>query len=135
MAEIITFPDTVHALCGFVRTKLDEYGPAVPVGVLVPNPRPSTFVTLQRVGGIRRNLVVDEPSIAVEAWAASEAAAYDLAALVRGIVYSAAGQPVGDVGTIYSVNEVGGLTSLPDPTSAQHRYTFTVAVAVRGAAI
>ena len=129
MAEAIIFPDVIKALASLLRTAL-----AVPVGTNVPNPRPTAFVLLRRVGGQRRSLVVDQPTVAVEAWHANEVAATALAQLARAHIHAAVGTSLPAVGTVYRVDEFAGPASLPDPDSDQARVTFTVSIAVRGSA-
>lgn len=134
MAELVVFPDITAAVIDFVRAQLVAAGSSAPVTMRVPNPRPGAFVTIQRVGGVRRNLVVDEATLTVEAWGSTEPAAHDLAQLARAAVHAAVGQ-VTSAGTIYRTGEFAGPASLPDPDSDQPRYTFTVTVAARGTAI
>lgn len=125
---VVVFPDAVAA----VTSRL-----AAVVGVettsRVPNPRPAEFILVRRVGGPRRDLVTDEATLTIEAWAQSEEAAHDLAQLARAHVHAMAGSTHGDV-VIYKVGEFAGPAWMPDPDSTQPRYTLTVTVAVRGAA-
>lgn len=126
--EVIVFPDAAAIVIGHLAGELDP-----PVLPRIPNPRPDTFVTVQRVGGPRRNLVTDAATLAIEAWAPTEEAAHDLAQLARGHVAAMVGDLFAGV-PVYRVDEFSGPQLLPDPTSDQPRYTFTVAVATRGAA-
>ena len=130
--ELVIFPDTVEALCDYVRTGLDTLGPAIPVGTRVPKPRPDLFVRIERVGGARRNLAIDEPTVVFEAWGTDEGAAHDLAQQVRALVFGSVRQQT-SAGMIYRVAESAGPASLPDPDTDQARFTFTMSVAVRGA--
>ena len=125
MIETIVFPDAVELVCDHLRTLLAP----TPVVSRVPTTRPATFVRVQRVGGVRRNLVTDEPTLTVEAWAATEQAAQDLSQLARAHIYAMPGG-----GDVYRVTEIGGPVLLPDPLSDQPRYSFTVAVATVGTA-
>jgi hypothetical protein len=127
--EPVVFPDAVAVVTTYLDSVLTE-----PVGNKVPNPRPTAFVVCDRVGGARRNLVVDDANVVVEAWAAADADAHDLAQLARAHVLSLPGQVVGGV-PVYDVDELGGPGNQPDPLSGQSRYVFTVQVAVRGTAI
>lgn len=127
MVELIVFPDTVALLCGVLE---DEC--AVPAGTRVPNPRPATFLRLDRTGGPRQTLVSDAAQVTVESWAASEAAAHDLAQLARAVLHTLPGTVVDGV-AVYRVDEVSGPANLPDPLSDQARYSQTFAVHVRGA--
>ena len=121
MIEVIVFPDAVQLVCDHLRTQLAP----TPVVSRVPTTRPASFVKVERVGGVRRNLVTDEPTLTVEAWAATEQAAQDLCQLARAHIYAMPGD-----GQVYRVTEIGGPVLLPDPLSDQPRYTFTVALAV-----
>lgn len=132
MTELVIFPDAVEALCDYVRTALDVLGPAIPVGTRVPKPRPDLFVRFERVGGARRNLVIDEVSVVVEAWGSDEGAAHDLAQQVRAILFASVRQQT-SAGMIYRVIESAGPASLPDSDTDQARFTLTMSVAVRGA--
>ena len=48
----------------------------------VPNPRPTEFITVERTGGSRTDVVVDNPTLAVQCWSSSRAAASELALAV-----------------------------------------------------
>ena len=102
-----------------------------PVRTRVPNPRPAEFVRVERLGGTRRNVVTDEALISVEAWAATEQDAHDLAQLARGWLHAAQGSTVAGFGTVYRVDELGGPAHSPDPESGQERFTFSVQLALR----
>jgi hypothetical protein len=130
VAEVIVFPDAEGLVIDYLRDLLD-----VPVSGTVPNPRPGEFVTVRRLGGVRRNLVTDAPMLTVEAWAAGDVAAHDLAQLARAHVHAMARASVLTEPAVYRVVEIAGPGHLPDPVSAQSRYVFTVEVAVRGAAL
>lgn len=129
MGEAIVFPDAVAVVCTFLTEMLDER-----VEPRIPNPRPARFVVVQRVGGPRRNLVVDEALLTIEAWGINEADAHDLAQLARAWVNAMPGEVIDDA-TVYLVTEASGPQLLPDPLSGQPRYSFTTAVAMRGDAI
>ena len=123
--ETIVFPDAVQLVCDHLRAALTP----TPVVSRVPTTRPASFVRVRRVGGVRRNLVTDEPTLTVEAWAASEQAAHDLSQLARAHIYAMPGG-----GDVYRVTEFAGPALLPDPLSDQSRFTFTVSVATVGEA-
>lgn len=125
-----TFPDSAAAVISVVDAAVAE-----PVRSRPPNPRPAAFVTVRRVGGVRRNLVVDEATLSVEAWAATEQAAHDLAQQARAAIHAAQGTVVAGYGTCYRSDEVGGPVWDPDPESEQARYSFSVSVAFRGSSV
>jgi hypothetical protein len=130
MPEIVVFPDAVYEVGSYLASRLTARGDATPVYSRVPNPRPATFVRVIRTGGPRRNLVVDDAQITVEAWAATDEAAHDLAQLCRAILLASPG----DSDLIRDVGEVGGPGLQPDPDSNTPRYVFTHLVALRGSA-
>lgn len=134
MGETIVFPDVEALLVDHLTERLAALGDAATVHVTVPNPRPSRFVLVPRVGGPARNLVVDSATIATECWAATPGQAHDLCQLVRGLIHATAGRTIGGI-TVYAVGEVAGPANFPDPLSSQPRYIFTASVQCRGAAI
>jgi hypothetical protein len=125
--EPIVFPDSTLVAVTHLRTELAP----TPVHASIPMTRPAAFVHVRRLGGVRRNLVVDEALLAVEAWAGTAEAAHDLAQAARAHLHAMVGVTVGSV-PVYRVDEAAGPQYLPDPASLQDRYTFTVTVAVRG---
>ena len=127
MSEPITFPDAVAACVEIIGDAV-----AYPTATRIPNPRPNNFVVMSRVGGTRRNLVVDEAYVAVEAWGATEAEAHDIAQDARAAMHAAVGVATITYGTVYRVDEFAGLAYSPDPESGHHRYVFTITVALRG---
>jgi len=133
MPEVIVFPDVAAAVIAGLEAELAARSNTTPVRSRVPDPRPATFVRVRRIGGPRRNLVVDDATVVVEAWAADEASGHDLAQLCRGIVHSFAGSTIADT-TIYRVDEIAGPGLLPDPVSEQTRWTFTLQISARGTA-
>ncbi len=133
--ERILFPDAAAAAIGALNAQLGALGfTGVPVRSRVPNPRPTRFVLVFRTGGVGVNIVTDAAQLTIEAWATSDVEAHDLAQVARAILTGIEGT-VTDGVTVYGVDEFGGPGYLPDPVSAQSRYTFTVAVAVRGAPV
>jgi hypothetical protein len=133
MTEVIVFPDAEAVVVDYLRTELDARGPAIPVGTRVPNPRPSIFVQVERQGGPRRNIVVDDAQIGISAWADRQQDAQDLVQLCRGLLWAAVGTTQGGV-QVHRVEEFAGPALLPDPLSDQPRYVLTVQISLRGAA-
>lgn len=127
MAERIVFADVVDLMLGVIA----EAVPGIPAGTLVPNPRPPSFVVARRAGGERTSVVVDTAVVTVEAWAATPAAAADLAEQCRAAIHAAEGTVVEGV-PVYRVDDVGAPSDLPDPLSDQPRYQLSVLVATRG---
>lgn len=126
MTDLWVFPDGEQLLIDWLRDRMGET-----VEPRIPNPRPSEWIRVLRVGGPQRDLVTDQPTLVVEAWADDDVDARDLIQLARAHVRAIRGE-VFDGVTVYGVNEVAGPANLPDPTSAQPRWTFTVQVALRG---
>jgi hypothetical protein len=99
----------------------------------VPNPRPSAFRRVRCVGGARRNLIVERARFTFECWAATKAAASDLARLTRMDVEALRYTTVNGV-RIYRIAEVSRPVDLPDPDSDQERFTFEMEISLRGSA-
>jgi metal-dependent amidase/aminoacylase/carboxypeptidase family protein len=132
--ERILFPDAAAAVIGALNTQLPALGfTSVPVRSRVPNPRPSRFVLVFRTGGPRANVVTDSAQLTIEAWAASDVDAHDLAQAARAVLIGMEGAVTGGV-TVYGIDEFSGPAFLPDPESDQSRYTWTASVNVRGVA-
>lgn len=65
---------------------------SVPVSGDVPSPVPESFVTVEKTGSERSNLI-NSATIAVQSWAASRAAAADLCAQVESVMDSLSAEP------------------------------------------
>lgn len=127
MNEVLVFPDAVEVAKAIIG---DFYAD---VYARVPAQRPAEFIRLRRTGGTRANLVVDAATVVVEAWAADEHRAMELAQLARGWLHAAAGTTT-DTTPIYRVLEFSGPAVLPDPESDQARVTQTLQLHLRGTA-
>lgn len=119
-------PDTTAAVITALRP-----GVAVPCVSKVPHPRPPTFVTVQRTGGVSRTRVSDSAQLTFECWDATDEAAQDLAQHVRQLAHELADGTARAGVVIYRVDEFAGPAYLPDPESYQSRYTFTLLVHAR----
>lgn len=86
-----------------------------------------------RTGGPRVNIVTDAAQLTIEAWGNADADAHDLAQACRAVLIGLEATVTGGV-TIYGYDEFSGPAFLPDPDSAQSRYTWTATVNVRGEA-
>lgn len=124
--NVVTYLDTAAIIIEALTDLLD-----VPVSGSVPQDRPDTFVTVRRVGGPRLNLVADDATLTVEAWAESDTEANTLAEQASAAIRSLRGSSLDGV-AVYRITEPSGPVELPDPVSEQHRSTFTVTVALRG---
>ena len=132
--ETIVFPDATLATVTLLRSGLTALASTATVGAIVPNPRELPFVTVRRLGGVKRNLVVDSATVTVECWAAQDEDAHDLAQLCRALIHAAQGTTVGAV-QVYQTAEIGGPASLPDPDSNDSRYVATYEIGTRGSAV
>lgn len=128
---VVVMPDAVDVIVGYLQTTLPTYGFDVAVRDRVPEERPASFVIVRRVGGVRRNVVTDEPMLVVEAWAQRHQDAADLAELCRALMHSLPGT-VQDGVACYRTTDVSGPQLLPDGLSSQPRYSLTIQVAMRG---
>src|SRR5690554_4018745 len=129
--EVIIFPDVEDFLRQHLEDELPRFGQSVPVHIQIPNPRPDAFVTVPRVGGPRRNLVVDTATISVESWHIRPKQALQLAQVVRGVVNALPGQTLGGH-PVYRVDEFTGPGNLPDGLSSHARYTQAFSIFIRG---
>lgn len=132
--EVIVFPDVEQLLVEWLPGRLQAAGITVTVVTAVPSPRPAEFVRVLRVGGTAAEFYRDRATMLVEAWAGLESRAYEIAAVCRGLINALPGFDIGGYPPVYKVEEASGPANLPDPTSAQHRYTATYALHVRGVA-
>ncbi|MFG3036858.1 hypothetical protein ACGFYZ_08140 [Streptomyces sp. NPDC048330] len=123
-------PDAVAVVTAYLRAALVAAGEPVPVVSRIPATRPPRFVRVERVGGTRQTVVSDRPRLDIHAWGETEAAAADLAELVRALVHAVPGVRSGV--TVYTVREVGGPMWLPDDQTSTPRYAFAVEIHMRG---
>ena len=112
-------PDFVEALRAHIEDVL-----GVPVYAQMPNPRPASFVYLDRSGGPLA-LSSDSPLVTFEAWAPSKQRAYLLAQRLREHVVRCLPPLVGGV-RVVSRREVTGLSYEPPAVSGAFRYRLTI---------
>lgn len=124
----VFFPDAVDLVCAYLTEEL-----AATVVPRVPQDRPAEFILVRRVGGVRRDIVTDEATLVVEAWAATDEAAHDLAQQARGYLHVLRGRTIEGV-AVYGCAESAGPALLPDPESRSPRYTQTIVLRTRGSA-
>ncbi len=134
--EEILFPDVEQLLHDYLTARLSAVGDSASVHTRVPETRPARFVLVPRVGGIADfgKIVVDDATIGFECWAETPALAYNLASKVRAFVRGLPGQIIGGT-PIYKIQEYAGPANLPDATSRQARYVYTVSISFRGQAL
>ena len=127
---MLVFPDVEALLTAWLRGQLT----GVTVGNKLPNPRPDPFVLIQRHGGVRQTVVTDAAQVGLECWAGRDYEAHDLLQQCRSLLlYQIPGQILSGY-TVYRVDEVGGPSNLPDPTSSMPRWVMELQVHVRGLA-
>lgn len=124
---VVAFGDLVALLIERLSSAV-----VVPVHKRVPNPRPESFVTVQRSGGSARDLVVDDGLYTIECWGNSDEVVADLVSVIRGELLALAGQRLSDGTQIYRVSEAGGPVDLPDSLSDSPRVRWTIEVQSRG---
>lgn len=129
-AEAIAFEDAVKVGQAGLRPALAARGETCPVVSKVPSPRPARFVRLQRVGGVRRDTVTDQPWLDVHCWAETDEASMQLAILVRALFGSMRGRHGG--ATIHNTGEIGGPHPMTDQSSGRPYAAFTVWLDLRG---
>lgn len=130
--SVLTYPDIERVLVDILAEELDAT-----VALQVPRNRPDdapAFVVVRRLGGVRTGVVTDDPMVTIEAWAPNRTEAFDLVEQARTIVSGLAGSERDGV-TFYTATETSGPTNLPDPDSAQPRYTITLILRVRGSEV
>lgn len=131
MVYVALFPDAPERIADAIQVRhRAAFGSQLVTTNRTPNPRPAEFVKVIGVGGVRRDLVTDVPTLAVEAWAASRSRAAALAQEVRAIIHSLEGATFAGY-TVQDVDEYAGPGDLPDPLSDQSRYSGTYAVTIR----
>lgn len=128
---IVVFPSITDAWVMHLRQAFADLDESAEVHDRIPAERPTSFVTLVRGGGPRHDIVTDNPTVLVEAWAEDDETAHDLAQLARALLFATAGSVVQGV-TVYRVDEFAGPANLPDPESSQSRFVFTLSPRVRG---
>lgn len=138
--EVIVFPDAETLIVRYLNTAFLSYGgytsPLLKAYTKVPKTRPDRFVKILRVGGTQKSLVQDTPTLAVESWSTNVIEAANIAQLVRGLLHAIDTVTYQTVTyQFYRPQEFSGPANLPDPDSAQERYTQTFSVGVRGSAL
>lgn len=124
MAEGVLFPDVELAVCNALRNPLI----GLPVGNKVPATRPAEFVRVLRTGGLRESMRSEAAQITVEAWAGTEARASLILSQCRAVLNRSDG-------VLFGVHELSGPINLPDPSTAQIRYTMSFQVRARGTSV
>lgn len=123
------FPDPEAAVVTFLNTRLAGAGLGARASTRVPNPRPASLVTVNRVGGSLRSVAHEDAMVTVECWDASSVAASDLARKVASWLVEL------DQGGCHVPQGPDGWAGRPvyleDPVAQVPRYTMTVIVRCR----
>lgn len=109
------------SLCAWLGERL-----GVPCSTQVPEPRPAEFATVERTGG-GYTLGRDNPYLAVQAWAETDAGAYSLALAAREAIAVLAREEIPEV----CQAQVGSIYAFPDPDSRQARYQLDAYLVTR----
>lgn len=131
MTATVLYPTVVALAQTTVAAAIQEWG--APVGYKTPSPLPGVFATVDRFGGTQRTEISEDATIGVECWAGDPATAEAMAQAARYALQQLA-NTVADGVTVYRVSTVAAPRSLPHP-SGKPRYTFSVAIHVRGVAL
>jgi hypothetical protein len=124
----IASPDVNLWFTTWLRSQLAARSETVAANVFVsdetPNPRRDRMVIVRRDGGLRRDYVLEDPSVGVNVWARTKKDCSDLAHLVQALMVSAEAE-----GPIVTVRSVFGPSTIPDESGQPRRYlTFDVTV-------
>lgn len=117
---MIEDPDVEQILIDWAGPALAGRGITVPVAIEL---RGKECVAIYRVGGVRRNLVVDVPTIICEAKAATSSRAFQIIRKLRSLVHELPSAGIG----VNHVEEMAGPALLPRD-DAPNRYTMTLAI-------
>lgn len=120
----VELPAAEAMAVAFARTVL----PSTTVGTKVRKPRPVRYARVWRTGGGALNRAVERAQITVTCGATDAlVASADASALRKAFLNDYTRMPL-----VRGVEEVTGLHYDPDPDTGEDRYTFTVALTIRG---
>ena len=122
MIDVNLFPNS-EALVGVVLRKAMTCG----VYSAIPKKDPVfPLITIHRAGGVPvHKKRLDNPTLQIDAWGSNKTNAYTTAATARQQIFLMEGQMYDDA-FVTSVDDVMGLTWLPDPDTGRDRYLFSV---------
>lgn len=133
MAEVIVHADAALTIqLGLTGAMASVFRDDVPVLGKIPTKRPPEFLLVLAAGGTRRDLVVDVPTIIVEAWAGRPSRAIELAQRARALMHWFT--EIANA-SVYNVSEFAAPGDLPDPLTNHARYTATYSVPMRNARV
>ena len=105
-----------------IETKIIDYlkKKGFQVYANVPSSRPTSFVTVERTGGSHDSVVIDRPTVAIQAWSDKRLSASELAYSVRDVL----------IGMVSEVNickvSINSIYNFPDPASGVSRYQMII---------
>ena len=134
MNDVALFPDATATAISWLR----ELNPDLNIGTDYQADTSAPVVVLRRTGGLQRTLVTDQAYVSVDVWPAdgwtAEQDGHDLAQRLRAQLKNMTAHLIGGV-AVYRVADLGGLARFPDPATERERWTFSLAVTVRGRAL
>ena len=105
-----------------IETKIIDYlkKKGFQVYANVPSSRPTSFVTVERTGGSHDSVVIDRPTVAIQAWSDKRLSASELAYSIRDAL----------IGMVSEVNickvSINSIYNFPDPASGVSRYQMII---------
>lgn len=105
-----------------IETKIIDYlkKKGFQVYANVPSSRPTSFVTVERTGGSHDSVVIDRPTVAIQAWSDKRLSASELAYSIRDAL----------IGMVSEVNickvSINSIYNFPDPVSGVSRYQMII---------
>lgn len=132
--QIVRPHDAQGLVISWLTSTFELLGYSVPVDSRAPQTLPKAFVRVVRTGGFDE-LVTDDATLEVESFVkgTDDAAAFALAADVRGLIVAMDGETVDGV-FVRSAESASGPANLPDPTFPLHqrvRQLFAVSLKMR----
>ena len=105
-----------------IETKIIDYlkKKGFQVYANVPSNRPASFVTVERTGGSHDSVVIDRPTVAIQAWADKRLSASELAYSVR----DALSEMVSETNICKA--SINSIYNFPDPVSGVSRYQMII---------
>lgn len=123
--EVVVAPDPVATVVAYLSDVLE-----VPVKGAVPQEKPATFVSVASTGGAgRRDLVLEEATVSIDAWAETDDDAHALARLIEAHMLMARFNTT----TIRNAFSYGAPGDFPDPLSGTPRARATYSITLRAA--
>ncbi len=127
MAPSTVYGDAEALIVSLLRDEIDDVSVSTD---LVGYDRAEPWLRVLRIGGEPTPyMALDQPVIAIDAYAADKADAFDLAQDARAAVFAARGYATTDC-VLYDVGDAQGFTWIEDAEETAH-YTFTLALVTR----